>query len=218
MGLLYMYSAEPRPNTNAPPPKNTTQKTPRTSTSSATLVFPRFSACALGKTSFTSFINCFSRELGSLDVVTQTLGSRVPANAYSSSTCVRGAAPVAASSSPTSCRRDPSSARSSVGMGFPSVMDCGWIEGVKCVHLKMIGRGRSIDIDTLPPPPPSRHYGIIPSPSTHPATPSESAASARRPPSPSPRATCGTGTPCAAASAAGSAPTLLCGCLCGLMG
>lgn len=49
---------------------------------------PRLIRCELGIINFISFTNFFKRELGSREVVTHTLGSSIPAVAYSSSTCV----------------------------------------------------------------------------------------------------------------------------------
>ena len=47
---------------------------------------PLLIRCEFGIMSFISLINFFKRELGSREVVTQTLGSSIPAIAYSSST------------------------------------------------------------------------------------------------------------------------------------
>ena len=49
---------------------------------------PRLIRCELGIINLISFTNFFKRELGSREVVTHTLGSSIPAVAYSSSTCV----------------------------------------------------------------------------------------------------------------------------------
>jgi len=80
---------------------------------------PRFRRCALGNTSLSSLANCVSRELGLREVVMRMRGSRSPACAYSSSTCVRGTA-VLSSSSSTRRRSSRSSLRSSLGSGLPS--------------------------------------------------------------------------------------------------
>ncbi len=89
------------------------------STKSLTTRPPRFRRCEFGNTSFSSLANCARRDEGSRDVVMSTFGGITPALAYSSSICVRGTA-VLSSSSAISRRRLASSARTSVGMGFPS--------------------------------------------------------------------------------------------------
>mmetsp|Transcript_6243 Transcript_6243/g.22195 ORF Transcript_6243/g.22195 Transcript_6243/m.22195 type:complete len:320 (-) Transcript_6243:192-1151(-) len=110
------------------------EKPPRlqASTTSAVVWPPRFTRCAPGNSSRTSFANCFSRLLGECDVVTHTRGSATPASAYSSSSADRaarptsvapsapGRAPVAPSSASISRRSSASCPRSSVGIGRPS--------------------------------------------------------------------------------------------------
>ena len=97
---------------------------------SSSLDAPRLTRCEFGIISLISLMNIFRRELGSREVVTQTLGSSIPAVAYSSSACVYTVTRlpgrqtfssfVLSSSISTTCFSFSASYRSSVGTFFPA--------------------------------------------------------------------------------------------------